>query len=358
MAGDPRDAFVLGAERRWDGTEVRAPRRRGPAARFRLRGGRGRPAARAAVLRRARHAGGPRAAALQLGRPRLGHPPRAGRCRAALPELAARVRRAGPGPVGGRGDRRGVRARRVDPPRDRHDVHDRRDRSALRERRAQARCAARASRAARRSAHSGTPNPSRARMSPPRRPAPCATATTGSSTARRCSRVAHTSRSTSSSSPAPIPRSAKHRGLTMFLVPLDTPGIEIQPDPHSLRRAHQRDVLRRRARPGPLPRRPRERRVVGDPPHARPRARGRDQRRRYGAPRARRVRGRLGPGERPLVRSARARAARLRRPRAPTWRACSGSRAPGAGWRVCRSEARARCGSSSRPRRGSRTPPT
>ena len=41
----------------------------------------------------------------------------------------------------------------------------------------------------------------------------------------------------------------KHKGLTMFLVPMDTPGIEITPV-HTLgRRAHEHHLLHRRARP-------------------------------------------------------------------------------------------------------------
>ena len=56
IAGDPRDAFVLGAERRWDGAEVRTPRRRGPVHRLRLRGRRGGPPARPQLLRGAHHA--------------------------------------------------------------------------------------------------------------------------------------------------------------------------------------------------------------------------------------------------------------------------------------------------------------
>ena len=60
-------------------------------------------------------------------------------------------------------------------------------------------------------------------------PRPCATATSGSSTARRCSprwptRPRYVFLLTRTNPDVP-----KHKGLTMFLVPMDTPGIEITP---------------------------------------------------------------------------------------------------------------------------------
>ena len=101
VGGDPRDAFVLGAERRWDGTRAsRSPR---PAIRSSTSGtATPRRCGRSSrqLLRGAHHARGPRAHALQLGRSRLGTPPRAGRGRPALPHLAAAstaVRTAGRG---------------------------------------------------------------------------------------------------------------------------------------------------------------------------------------------------------------------------------------------------------------------
>ena len=84
-------------------------------------------------------------------------------------------------------------------------------------------------------------------------------------------------------------------------------------DRDALGRAHQRDLLRGRARTGPLSRRPGQRRMVGAPSRPRHGARrrvGRDRRR---APQARGGRGRLGAAQRPLGRPAHARAPRLRR---------------------------------------------
>ena len=40
----------------------------------------------------------------------------------------------------------------------------------------------------------------------------------------------------------------KHKGLTMFLLPMDTPGITVEPVHTMAHRAHERHVLRRRAR--------------------------------------------------------------------------------------------------------------
>ena len=174
-AGDPRDAFVLGAERLWDGADGRAPRRRRPVASTSGYGD--------AEGVRADRA---RASSTSTSRPSVrermhfswdGHdcglPARARRRRPPVPHLAARVRRPGARAVGGRGHRRGVRARRRRPV----------TRSArrgmvaetvmrVRQRGAQARGAA-AHRARRgRSARSATPSRSPAPTSPPRRRAP------------------------------------------------------------------------------------------------------------------------------------------------------------------------------------------
>ena len=40
---------------------------------------------------------------------------------------------------------------------------------------------------------------------------------------------------------------AKHKGLTMFVVPMDTAGHQRHPGPHHGRRAHQHHLVRRRA---------------------------------------------------------------------------------------------------------------
>ena len=66
---------------------------------------------------------------------------------------------------------------------------------------------------------------------------------------------------------------AKHKGLTMFLVPLDSEGIEVHPVKHALGRAHQRDLLQRRPGARPLSRRQGQRRLEGGRLRPRDRAR-------------------------------------------------------------------------------------
>ena len=78
--------------------------------------------------------------------------------------------------------------------------------------------------AARRSGASSTPSPRRARTSPASAPAPCATATTGSSTVRRSGAPAPTTPTGRCAWPAPTGTSPKHRGLTWFAVPTDAAG--------------------------------------------------------------------------------------------------------------------------------------
>ena len=72
-----------------------------------------------------------------------------------------------------------------------------------------------------------------------------ATATSGWSTARRCGARALASRPAGElicRTDAAVP---KHAGLTAFLLPIDTPGIEVRPDPPDDRRVLvQRGVLR------------------------------------------------------------------------------------------------------------------
>ena len=98
-------------------------------------------------------------------------------------------------------------------------------------------------------------------MSPPARRARCVTVTAGSSTARRCSRRMRTTPRTSSWSPIPIPDAPKHQSLTMFLVPLGSPGVEIQAPPHRRRRPHQHHVLQRRPHRRQIPDRRGQRRL-------------------------------------------------------------------------------------------------
>ena len=59
------------------------------------------------------------------------------------------------------------------------------------------------------------------------------------------------------------PTLPKHKGLTMFLVPMDAPGIEIQAAAHRRRRADQHHVLQRCPHLRPVPPRRGQQRLVG-----------------------------------------------------------------------------------------------
>ena len=85
----------------------------------------------------------------------------------------------------------------------------------------------------------------------------CATATSGSSTARRCGRRAPSTPTSARSSAAPTPTLPKHKGLTGFIVDMHAPGRRgAAAAADDRRRVVQRGVLQRRARPRrPSPRR-------------------------------------------------------------------------------------------------------
>ena len=190
-------------------------------------------------------------------------------------------------------------------------------------------------------AHASTPSgrrscasaPTSRRSSSSRRSSP-ATSTSASATrspapaptSRRCRRVPCTTATsyvingqkmwTSLSSDADYcwlavrtdPEAAKHKGISMIIVPMDTPGITMQPLNLLGEPRHQRGVLRRRRRARGQRRRRREPRLEAHHQPAQPRARHALRERRDGAgpQRGHRVRAeheaaRRSPGHRPGV---------------------------------------------------------
>ena len=94
---------------------------------------------------------------------------------------------------------------------------------------------------------SASPSPRRAPTWPRRRRRPSATATSGSSTARRCSRRTRHIADYVFLLARTNPDVPKHKGLTMFLVPMDQPGRRGAGGVHAVGRAHEHHLLQRRA---------------------------------------------------------------------------------------------------------------
>ena len=151
--------------------------------------------------------------------------------------------------------------------------HRRPDDHALRHRRAEASSSCRRSSPARSTSASATPSPAPAPTSPRCRPAPCATATSTSSTARRCGRASPSDADYCWLAVRTDPEAPKHKGISIFIVPMDTPGITIQPlqlmGEHDINPTFFDDVRVPRQEPG----RRGERRLAADHQPAQPRAR-------------------------------------------------------------------------------------
>ena len=167
-------------------------------------------------------------------------------------------RRTSPLEQGGRGLRRrvgqrvraGVRGvRRAAPARRPRPAHGRADDPHARHRRSRSPGSCRRSSTGRSAGASCSASPAPAPTSPGSRRAPSATATAGSSTARRCGAAWRWRPTTACCSPAPTSTCPKHAGISWFAFPLDQPGVTIRPLREMTGDARvQRGVPRRRGR--------------------------------------------------------------------------------------------------------------
>ena len=105
------------------------------------------------------------------------------------------------------------------------------------------------------------------------RPRPCATATSTSSTARRCSRASRAAPTTSGSRCAPNPEVKKHKGISIIIVPDRHARLHVRADRQLRRHQHEHHVLRGRARARRQPRRRGEPGLGAHHQPAQPRAR-------------------------------------------------------------------------------------